>query len=237
MDIESINKQIQAENDNYNRHLNRLQQEILDKGYLLDHVEDFKAAGKISQDYTPPGASSTTTTAAPAEPVTPEPFAVVDCEPYPGWAIKDVNLRSGASTQYDKVGGLSINEEVTVTGVASTGWLRITTKAGTEAYVSNNFITTENPNEVETTVEETTVEETTIEEAETVVEETTAEEITSVEETEAETETETLPEETVVEEPAENGFIAVPIVIGVIVIIVALGSIMMGISYHRRNKK
>lgn len=30
MDIESINKQIQAENDNYNRHLNRLQQEILD---------------------------------------------------------------------------------------------------------------------------------------------------------------------------------------------------------------
>lgn len=30
MDIESINKQIQAENDNYNRHLNRLQQEILE---------------------------------------------------------------------------------------------------------------------------------------------------------------------------------------------------------------
>ena len=30
MDIESTNKQIQAENDNYNRHLNRLQQEILD---------------------------------------------------------------------------------------------------------------------------------------------------------------------------------------------------------------
>ena len=30
MDIESINKQIQAENDSYNRHLNRLQQEKLD---------------------------------------------------------------------------------------------------------------------------------------------------------------------------------------------------------------
>ena len=29
MDIESINKQIQAENDNYNRNLNQLQQEIL----------------------------------------------------------------------------------------------------------------------------------------------------------------------------------------------------------------
>lgn len=29
MDIESINKQIQAENESYNRHLNRLQQEIL----------------------------------------------------------------------------------------------------------------------------------------------------------------------------------------------------------------
>ena len=29
MDIESINKQIQAENDSYNRDLNRLQQEIL----------------------------------------------------------------------------------------------------------------------------------------------------------------------------------------------------------------
>lgn len=29
MDIENINKQIQAENDSYNRHLNRLQQEIL----------------------------------------------------------------------------------------------------------------------------------------------------------------------------------------------------------------
>ncbi len=30
MDIENINKQIQAENDNYNRDLNQLQQEILD---------------------------------------------------------------------------------------------------------------------------------------------------------------------------------------------------------------
>lgn len=29
MDIESINKQIQAENDSYNRDLHRLQQEIL----------------------------------------------------------------------------------------------------------------------------------------------------------------------------------------------------------------
>ena len=55
------------------------------------------------------------------------------------YAKQSVNLRSGPSTDYEKVGSLTTNQEVTVTGIADTGWYRITYNGGV-AYVSNNYL-------------------------------------------------------------------------------------------------
>ena len=55
------------------------------------------------------------------------------------YAKQSVNLRSGPSTDYDKVGSLRTNEEVIITGKADTGWYRITYNGGV-AYVSNSYL-------------------------------------------------------------------------------------------------
>lgn len=58
------------------------------------------------------------------------------------YANQSVNVRSGPSTDYDKLGGLSANDEVKITGQADTGWYRIEYKGG-EAYVSNSYLVSE----------------------------------------------------------------------------------------------
>lgn len=56
------------------------------------------------------------------------------------YAQQTVNLRSGPSTDFDKVGSLSTNDEVKVTGTCKeTGWYRIVYGDG-EAYVSNKYL-------------------------------------------------------------------------------------------------
>lgn len=50
-----------------------------------------------------------------------------------------VNIRKGPSTDYEKLGSLSMNREVQVTGQASTGWYRIEWK-GQEAFVSQKYL-------------------------------------------------------------------------------------------------
>ncbi len=55
------------------------------------------------------------------------------------YAQRAVNVRSGPSTDYEKIGGLNTNDEVKVTGRASTGWYRIE-YSGKEGYVSNNYL-------------------------------------------------------------------------------------------------
>lgn len=58
------------------------------------------------------------------------------------YATQSVNVRSGPSTDYDKIGGLTTNQEVQVTGQASTGWWRIQYNGG-EAYVSDKYLADE----------------------------------------------------------------------------------------------
>ena len=58
------------------------------------------------------------------------------------YATQSVNVRSGPSTDYDKIGGLTTNQEVQVTGQASTGWYRIEYNGG-EAYVSDKYLADE----------------------------------------------------------------------------------------------
>ena len=59
------------------------------------------------------------------------------------YATQSVNVRSGPSTDYDKIGSLSTNQEVQVTGQASTGWYRFTWTDGREAYVSDRYVSDE----------------------------------------------------------------------------------------------
>ena len=52
----------------------------------------------------------------------------------------DVNVRKGPSTDYEKIGALTLNQEVKITGQSkSTGWYRIEFN-GTEGYVSQNYL-------------------------------------------------------------------------------------------------
>ena len=100
-----------------------------------------------------------------SQPASKTEFKVADITPYSAWATQDCNIRSGADTTYDKAGSLKQYEEVTVTGTASTGWFRITTSSGLEAYISNTLLTTEDPNSVtfSTTDDNGTVTEHTVE--------------------------------------------------------------------------
>ena len=121
---------------------------ILVKQYnvLGEYVDEFKAAG-ITID----GNSNSSSSASPSQQSQPKPkteFTVEDVEPYTAWTTKNCNIRSGADTTHDKVGSLKKFEEVQVTGKASTGWYRIKTSSGVEAYISSSLLTTEDPKKV-----------------------------------------------------------------------------------------
>lgn len=61
------------------------------------------------------------------------------------YAKSSVNLRSGPSTSYEKIGSLQTNQEVTVTGQAENGWYQIAYQDGV-AFVSNSYL---NDNKIE----------------------------------------------------------------------------------------
>ena len=77
-----------------------------------------------------------------SEPETSEPEFTVTEVTATKYATQSVNVRSGPSTDYDKIGGLTTNQEVQVTGQASTGWWRIQYNGG-EAYVSDKYLADE----------------------------------------------------------------------------------------------
>lgn len=93
------------------------------------------------------------TTEPSTEEVTPEPQPTDEPEPTEEtapeytytdmsatmYATQTVNVRNLPSTDGEKVGSLSANQEVTITGQASTGWYRIEYNGG-EAYVSDKYL-------------------------------------------------------------------------------------------------
>lgn len=119
-------------------------------GMLTNYVDEFRAAGIMIDGNEGTSSGSGSGTASQPKPKTE--YTVQDVEPYSAWATKDCNIRNGADTTYDKVGSLKKYEKVTVTGVASTGWYRIVTESGLEAYVSNTLVTTEDPSNRTVTV-------------------------------------------------------------------------------------
>ncbi len=135
-------------------------QQIINYGMLPNHVEELKALGYTDVDYSPVtgGSSNTSTDSTDSTPVQqetpapapePEAFTVEDMEETTMWTISEVNYRDGASTDYAKLGSLAKYDEVTVNGVASTGWYRFKLDGDQVAYVSNNYLTTEDPHDRE----------------------------------------------------------------------------------------
>ncbi len=115
---------------------------------LPNHVEDLKALGYTDVDYSPvTGGSSEPQPSEQESTPAPEPaaFTVEDMPETPMWAISEVNCRNGASTDYAKIGSLKADEKVIVNGKASTGWYRFVLADGTEAYVSDKYLTDEDP--------------------------------------------------------------------------------------------
>lgn len=82
-------------------------------------------------------------TPEPTEEVPPQPqFTFTDLEQVM-YAKSSVNVRDLPNTDGTKLGGLSTNQEVTVTGQCNeTSWYRITYN-GSEAFVSNKYLVTE----------------------------------------------------------------------------------------------
>ena len=75
-----------------------------------------------------------------SEPETSEPEFTVTELNATKYATQSVNVRSGPSTDYDKIGGLTTNQEITVNGVCDqTGWFRFDLN-GTVAFVSNRYV-------------------------------------------------------------------------------------------------
>ena len=76
-----------------------------------------------------------------SEPETSEPeftFTEVSKTLY---AVQSVNVRSGPSTDYDKIGGLTTNQEVQVISRCNeTGWYKFIWTDGREAYVSDKYL-------------------------------------------------------------------------------------------------
>ena len=71
-------------------------------------------------------------------------FSVEDLGDTTMYAKQSVNVRKGPSSDYEQLGSLSSGQEVTVTGIADTGWYRINYN-DEDGYCSNNYLQTEKP--------------------------------------------------------------------------------------------
>lgn len=118
---------------------------LLNEGYYTEYVDHLKEAGIIRADYElPKSAKSSTTTNSTAQ-ATPESITTTKCEEKTMWAKSEVNVRENGSTSYKKVASLKKDEQVTVTGIDSTGWYEIRLADGTVGHVSDKYLTEVQP--------------------------------------------------------------------------------------------
>ena len=118
---------------------------LLNEGYYVEYYDEIKAAGLIRADYElPKSAKSSTTTNSNAQ-TTPESITTTKCEEKTMWAKSGVNVRENGSTSYKKVASLKKDEQVTVTGIDSTGWYEIRLADGTVGHVSDKYLTEVQP--------------------------------------------------------------------------------------------
>lgn len=141
---------VNAEGDNYevyrkesNNTFTSLKSTIVDKEISFD-TEHFSIYVVVKTSNAPiENTESTESTEVQAEPQTSEPeqstYSYTD-KSATMYAQSSVNVRDLPDTNGNKVGGLSTNQEVSVTGQCNeTGWYRINYNGGT-AYVSNSYL-------------------------------------------------------------------------------------------------
>lgn len=124
---------------------------LLNTGRMLGYLDDFKAAGLVDQNYVSPytssksaSAKSSTTTNSNTQAI-PESITTTKCDEKTMWAKSEVNVRENGSTSYKKVASLKKDEQVTVTGIDSTGWYEIRLADGTVGHVSDKYLTEVQP--------------------------------------------------------------------------------------------
>jgi Bacterial SH3 domain len=98
---------------------------------------DDSSAAKKQSEAEPAAAQTAAQTDAP-----PKSEADTAKEGYKGYATTNLNVRSGPGTSYDSIGGVGIEENVTVVEEEG-GWLKVRLSDGTEGWVSSNFVTKE----------------------------------------------------------------------------------------------
>ena len=59
---------------------------------------------------------------------------------YQAYVTTNLNLRSGPGTSYDTIGGVGINESITVLEEDSS-WLKVQLSDGTEGWISSGYVT------------------------------------------------------------------------------------------------
>jgi hypothetical protein len=113
-----------------------------------DQRPSAKSSGKSSGKSDDSSAAKKPSEAEPAAAATqadadaPKSEADTAKEGYKGYATTNLNVRSGPGTSYDSIGGVGIEENVTVVDEEG-GWLKVQLGDGTEGWVSSNFVTKE----------------------------------------------------------------------------------------------
>ena len=118
---------------------------ILSEGYYTEYYQEFKDAGLVSAEYELPRNSTKAASNDNTPAATPEPVTTEKCTEKIMWATGTVNVRENGSTSYKKVGSLKAGEQVTVTGMDSTGWYEIRLQDGTVGHVSDKYLTEDDP--------------------------------------------------------------------------------------------
>ena len=105
---------------------------------------------------TQPTEPPTQPTEPPTQPTEPKPTEPPATDPIPTipltwetvnetvYAESDVNIRSGPSASYEKLGQLKKGESIKRTAIGSHGWSRVEWN-GKEAYISSGYLTTQKP--------------------------------------------------------------------------------------------
>ena len=118
---------------------------LLNEGYYREYYDAIKSAGLIRSDYTLPSDTVSNATSNESSVSVQKSLTTTKCDEKTMWAKSQVNVRENGSTSYKKVGSLKKDEQVTVTGIDSTGWYEIRLSDGTVGHVSDKYLTEVDP--------------------------------------------------------------------------------------------
>ncbi|MBO5342335.1 MAG: SH3 domain-containing protein [Lachnospiraceae bacterium] len=93
---------------------------------------------ETTEDVAEPTTEETTETDTSEEIAETPAYTVTDMEKTM-YAQRSVNVRTGPTTDYEKLGALNTNDEIKVTGQSDNGWYRIEYNGNT-GFVSNNYL-------------------------------------------------------------------------------------------------